>query len=483
MKKYFNYLLIGVALFSFIGISQSEVEAANYDYEHLTGCNKMSSADRTYFKNNFKDEIKKRGIKDSITVKGKKMNINKNFVVKHCTVLYGKESDVKPNSTDSNGQKQFLGYSANGFPLENHKFITLSRNKTFLVDNKSKFYKNPRKNKKLVAITKNKNNIKPDITKYPSDKKRSKYMIDNGITKIQALKTTWDTSYLRKGGGSLGNKGYYPQVSGSSYKWLDDRAIIAVYPSAYSPGTIYMYRKSDQSWDGVAYSADPMPPFKTIFLEENDLSVSQFKPTNSNPWEREKIKFEIKLKNLGEVTITNPKAKFTFNGKTKTVTFKGNLKPGKETKVSKVEVTMPSVEKNTKYTATIDANPDRNNPRNEVDLKNNKKTADVNVKKINRDVMVTDLEIAGDKYFDTKKVKDGKVRIFEGEEVCYRYKVKLESNKSGEKVTNPMIEQGIVGGKTKKEKLNRVLTEGKETGWIYSSFNYNSACNSSKFTK
>ena len=414
------------------------------------------------------DALERRGVPSSITVEGRTIPLNKIKSVNNCILVYGDEDSI-PSSDNSfdYGRYQYSGYDISGRKIGTPGYHSLSKkpdNFLQILKRENALYTKPWTQKDLEHIEEWRRKgwtIKPIPEKrYYKDKSLyTQGMKELGRTGLNALEDMSEldgfyTNHHGVSGGPRGKRGYAGEFTPAEW---GERSFIDFFPGSYNMGQTVSYRRTDESSDGVAYLTRSIPPVKKFLQEDISLKIEHFDFTNKSAqgksenkiWEGDQIGLELQLKNTGELSIKNPEAEIEFNNNIYKIKFPGTLKPNKTTKTATQIVTAPRLRGepkgwNDKSNFTARATSDPNGKEIEKSGDDTQDTKEINfdVHKVVRDLSVSEIEIKGDEYFKGVDDKEVRAKLFEGNAVPFRYKLKLRTNRPGDKVVDPVVKYG-----------------------------------------
>ncbi|MCK2000679.1 hypothetical protein MZM54_04660 [[Brevibacterium] frigoritolerans] len=373
-----------------------------------------------------------------ITKAGKDLSVNASYARNNCLIVYGSPGDVKPDGKKVqeylSGQPKFLGYTEKGRQYPNPDYPDVGNDKDYV--GTRPFIMNPWDDSALKTSIDN-SPTKPDIIRNTDTKVVPTYVDPKTKTiktKQQELDRAYDRFYIKNGGGSLGNRGYFPEYNSSIGKTLVGNnlyyyASVSDYPDKWSAGVFTLYFKSTSS--GVYWSSSHfMPPYKILFSEKRDLNVVITGVRTSPVVEGYNYSVDYKVCNLGDVPVKNPVISWgltssaTEGSKTINITL-----DEAECSTGSIGALAPSVTADTTKTFTLVVNKSRTNPTDEVNWTNNTDTQSITVKN-----KVIDGSIVVTSYTPTYPHSD--------ESITVNYKV---CNQSNVEVRNVTVSYGFVG--------------------------------------
>lgn len=327
--------------------------------------------------NRFNEYLESLGVPSSITVKGKKLAVNKDIATKDCLIVYGNKNDVEQLSTQytdkATGLPKYLGFDVKGVRYPNILYPDVKGSVDFVKTRN--FIKNPWSNPGLL------NNLgtKP---KPVSNKTSPTYVnpeTGKEYTAAQELDRAVDRFWLqycpkKNNCSTKGNRGYFKETNtklghtlvGSKLK---DYASVQNYPTAFTVGTFDLYHKSINYWHATFF----MPPHVSLFNDKRDVALKIIN-IQSPVAEGKQFKVTYQICNYGQSSVKNPVVMYgKKDGKNyKTTTINTTIKSGKCTNNLTLTDTAQTVDKDTTIDYELIVNKDHTNPTKEHSRGNNK---------------------------------------------------------------------------------------------------------------
>jgi hypothetical protein len=403
MKQYkFLLTLMLIGCFGFIGDNQ--VNATSGDL--IQNCT-VNSTTAAHYKSetNFNTYLKSVGMPTQVAVGAKTLKANRQYAIDRCILVFGGPYDV-PVSVQSfktvNGKTEprHFGYTSTKKLYSNHTFPadSLAPNADKYIKLKD-FEKFPWSNTAVLAKAGGK--IPAPIS--PSDTKAIR--AGHLERAVDTFCSDYSSCYS-----SQGPRGYFDQLNTGlnvvlNSSNLSDYVSIQEYPGDYTTGSFntYFIDSNNKLW----YATHPMVPYKKLFQDGVDLSITNIIVNPSTAFSTKKItSIEITVKNEGIRNIVNTPLRYGYDkmycqnisllaGDLKTITItEGQTKCNDSTLTENMY--FPNIgtakERNIQFVATINAN--KNIPQDEVDFTNN--VDQLNVKVINPNASVS-VSMSGEK--------------------------------------------------------------------------------------